>query len=207
MTRASFLLHVRLLSLGFLAIALFVFTGALIRFPWRHFLEPRDVMMPVEGVRRVDVRSTWHAPRGGRRHEGVDIFAPAGTPVVAAASGTIIKVGHDELGGRVVTVLGGGPALYYYAHLSSWAPGLRPGMAVEPGALLGTVGNTGNARGTPPHLHFGIYRVGFFSVEAIDPVPWLETKQAMHRPRPPLVHVPERTQAKKRLPAVTPSRP
>lgn len=87
--------------------------------------------------------------------------------------GTVWKVGNDSLGGRVVTVLGEGPAFYYYAHLDQWAPGLSRGHRVVPGQLLGTVGNTGNARSTPPHLHFGVYRLGLSGVRAVDPVPLL----------------------------------
>jgi murein DD-endopeptidase MepM/ murein hydrolase activator NlpD len=80
----------------------------------------------------------------------------------------------------VVTVLGEGPALYYYAHLDDWAQGLAPGQEVKAGAALGTVGNTGNARTTPPHLHFGVYRLGLFSTRAVDPAPML-VSAAAHR--------------------------
>lgn len=134
----------------------------------------RQVTMPVAGLRSSQARSSWHAPRpGGRKHEGIDLFARRGTPVRSATRGEIWRVGVDPLGGRVVTVLGEGPALYYYAHLDDWAAGLRVGAKVERGALLGTVGNTGNARTTPPHLHFGVYRVGWLRTRAVDPWPLL----------------------------------
>ncbi|MCC6335271.1 MAG: M23 family metallopeptidase [Myxococcales bacterium] len=140
----------------------------------RHYLRPQRLTMPVHGLRPSDVRSTWHARRsGGRRYEGVDLFAARGTPVVSASRGVVWRVGDDSLGGRVVTVLGDGPALYYYAHLDSWAPGLRPGLEVSRGTPLGSVGNTGNARTTPPHLHFGVYRVGMWRSKAVDPAPLL----------------------------------
>ncbi len=142
--------------------------------------EPVDVDIPVAGVTRNSLVSTFGAPRdGGRRqHRGADIFAPKGTEVRAAASGWVLHVGEDRLGGRVVRVLGEGPALYYYAHLDEWAPGLRSGQRVRAGQALGTVGNTGNARTTPAHLHFGVYPLSVFGLRAVDPVPWLKQRVA-----------------------------
>lgn len=135
----------------------------------------KTVRMPVEGLRVQQTQSSWHAPRsGGRRHEGIDLFARRGTKVVSATRGEVWRVGDDALGGHVVTVLGEGPALYYYAHLDDWAEGLRVGARVERGTLLGHVGNTGNARTTPPHLHFGVYRVGLLRSRAVDPFPLLK---------------------------------
>ena len=140
----------------------------------RRYLRPARLTMPVQGLRPRDVASTWHAARsGGRRHEGVDLFAKRGTPVLSATRGTVWRVGNDSLGGRVVTVLGDGPALYYYAHLDDWADGLHTGQEVTRGTPLGVVGNTGNARTTPPHLHFGVYRVGLWRSRAVDPAPLL----------------------------------
>lgn len=98
----------------------------------------------------------------------------------SATRGTVIKVGTDSLGGQVVSVLGEGPAYYYYAHLDGFAAGLQPGQRVKAGQLLGTVGNTGNARTTPPHLHFGVYPVKFFGVAAVDPAPLLASRK-LHR--------------------------
>lgn len=142
---------------------------------WLDAFGPRaELAMPVEGLRCSDVRSQWHAPRsGGRRHQGVDLFAAKGTPVRAAARGVVWKVGHDLLGGQVVSVLGRGPTLYYYAHLDSFAQGLEPGQTVEAGTPLGLVGNTGNAATTPPHLHFGVYRWRAPWPTAVDPAPLL----------------------------------
>jgi murein DD-endopeptidase MepM/ murein hydrolase activator NlpD len=135
---------------------------------------PVALEVPVQGLDRDRVVSTWLAPRsGGREHQGVDLFAKSGTPVLSATRGVIWKVGEDPLGGHVVTVLGEGPAFYYYAHLDRFADGLQPGLEVQPGTALGTVGNSGNARTTPSHLHFGVYRIGTFRTRAIDPAPLL----------------------------------
>lgn len=113
---------------------------------------------PFDGARFVN---DWAYPRsGGRRHEGTDVFAARGTPIVAVADGTVdTVVAFDRpgsLGGRTVTVADG-TSRQYYAHLEGIAPGLRRGDLVRAGDLLGWVGTSGNARGTPPHLHLGWY--------------------------------------------------
>ncbi len=101
---------------------------------------------------------------GGRRgHRGVDIFAPRGTPVLSATDGRVYRVETTRIGGNVVWVRDSEePQRIYYAHLDSQV--VEEGMEVERGTLLGFVGNTGNARTTPPHLHFSVYRRG-----AVDP--------------------------------------
>jgi peptidoglycan LD-endopeptidase LytH len=136
---------------------------------------PTVLRVPVEGVRRRDLVSTFGAPRDGgrRKHEGADIFSKKGTLVVAAAPGRVVRIGNDRLGGRVVSVLGAGNRVYSYAHLDRWAEGLKVGQRVGAGDPLGTVGNTGNARTTPPHLHFAIFQLGLFTTHAMDPVPSL----------------------------------
>ncbi|MEN1939901.1 M23 family metallopeptidase [Luteimonas sp. MJ246] len=131
---------------------------------------PTAVAMPVQGVEARSVADTFGAPRGrDRRHEGVDIFAARGTVVASATRGIVTAVREGGLGGRQVWV--SGPALqrHYYAHLDDWAEGLAAGDVLWPGDPLGVVGDTGNARGTPPHLHYGIYGEG----GAIDPLPLL----------------------------------
>ncbi|MFD2367862.1 M23 family metallopeptidase [Pseudoduganella sp. GCM10020061] len=121
---------------------------------------PSIVAVPVAGVRPAALRDTWGAARsGGRQHEGIDIFARRGTPVLSATEGIVMRVGTNRLGGQVVWVLGPGGQRHYYAHLDRFAD-VRPGMRVEAGRTLGYVGTTGNARGTPPHLHYGIYSAG-----------------------------------------------
>ena len=130
---------------------------------------PQALAVPVDGVEPRALRDNWHAQRGGgRRHEGIDIFAPRGTPVRSATEGVILRVGTNRLGGRVVWVLGPGGQRHYYAHLARFAD-MSQGQRVAAGTLLGYVGNTGNARGTPPHLHYGIYGVG----GAVNPFPLL----------------------------------
>ncbi len=132
--------------------------------------EPADetLLVPVENVHARDIADTWGEARSeGRSHEGQDIFARRGTPVSAAARGYVVRVGTNRLGGNVVFVLGAGGRGYYYAHLDGFASTTVRGTLVEEGTVLGYVGSTGNASGTPPHLHFGIYtREG-----AINPYP------------------------------------
>lgn len=135
---------------------------------------PTRYVVPVAGVAAAALRSTWGAPRsGGRRHRGADIFAKRGTPVVSAVDGVVWRVGTNPLGGKVIWIVGEGGAAYYYAHLDTWRPGLRAGDRVVAGGLLGTVGNTGNARTTPAHLHFAVEPITLFGISAIDPVPVL----------------------------------
>ena len=116
---------------------------------------------PVAGATNKSIGSFYGAPRdnGRRSHEGLDIFAPKGTPVLAPTDGYISRVGLNRLGGKVVWMkdLKRGHS-YYFAHLDSQM--VTPGMLVYQGHVLGLVGNTGNARRTPPHLHFGIYQSG-----------------------------------------------
>ncbi len=131
---------------------------------------PAALPVPVHGVRAGQIADTFGAPRGSRRrHEGVDIFAPRGTPVASATRGIVVSVDDGGLGGRQVWVLGPGRERHYYAHLDDWAPGLSTGQAVQAGSVLGFVGTTGNAQGTPPHLHYGIYG----AQGAHDPLPLL----------------------------------
>ena len=119
---------------------------------------PPSLPVPVQGVSMRAVRDTFGAPRpGDRKHQGVDIFAPRGTPVVSTTRGIVSRIGENSLGGTVVWVLGSGGDRHYYAHLDSVAD-IHTGKRVVAGDVLGSVGNTGNARGTPPHLHYGIYR-------------------------------------------------
>jgi hypothetical protein len=133
--------------------------------------------MPLADVTKRQIADTWHAARGtGRLHEGQDIFAPKGTPVLSATKGFVYNIGENNLGGQTVSVVGAGGRVYYYAHLDAYAPGLAVGDRVTTRTVLGYVGTTGNAQGTPPHLHFGIYT----SNGAINPLPLLADRPTDH---------------------------
>ncbi len=113
---------------------------------------------------------TWGAARSqGRTHEGIDIFAPRGMPIQSTTQGIVSKVGNNNLGGRVVVVVGPGGAGHYYAHLEDYAD-ISPNDWVNAGDIIGYVGDSGNAKGTPPHLHYGIYING----SAVNPYPLLQ---------------------------------
>ena len=132
-----------------------------------------DWVFPVAGDHSfVD---TFLAPRmsGTRhahRHQGIDVFADEGTPLVAVERGIVGRVGEVSLGGLRVWLIGESGANYYYAHLSGFAPDLEPGQFVEAGTVLGYVGNTGNAVTTPPHVHFQVHPDGR---SAVNPYPLL----------------------------------
>ena len=116
--------------------------------------------------------STFGAPRsGGRLHQGNDIFAPYGTPLPAAERGVVGKMGADTLGGIKLWISGESGTSYYYAHLSAFAANVVNGTVVEVGDVVGFVGDSGNARGTSPHLHFEIHPS---NGPAIDPYPVLK---------------------------------
>lgn len=117
------------------------------------------LMNPVVGASRQSIISFYGDARDGgkRRHEGIDIFAPKGTIVVAPSDGVITSVGYNSLGGKVIWMNDSRRKhSYYFAHLDSQI--VRSGVIVKQGDTLGTVGNTGNARRTRSHLHFGIYQ-------------------------------------------------
>jgi len=133
------------------------------------------IAMPLQEVTKKQIADTWGAPRGtGRRHEGQDIFAPKGTPVLSATNGYVYRIGENNLGGQTVSVISKGGRVYYYAHLNAYAPGLEVGDRVSTRTVLGFVGTTGNAQGTPPHLHFGVYTF----TGAINPLPLLRDRTA-----------------------------
>ncbi|MEJ7811558.1 MAG: M23 family metallopeptidase [Gemmatimonadaceae bacterium] len=125
-----------------------------------------SLAFPVSGRDSRAIQSRFGADRdaGRRRHQGVDIFAPRGTPAIAAVDGRVTWVGTNALGGNVVFLRDDARRQnLYYAHLDTQL--VRTGTRVRVGDTLGLVGNTGNARTTPPHLHFGIYHRGEGAVD------------------------------------------
>ena len=114
---------------------------------------------------------SWGFPRsGGRSHKGADVMAPRGVNVYAFTSGQIGSLTKGGLGGISLRILGDDGNRYYYAHLDGFADGIRPGMRVEAGQLVGFNGNSGNARGGPTHVHFQLHAGGG---APINPYPWL----------------------------------
>ncbi|HET7486702.1 MAG TPA: M23 family metallopeptidase [Acidimicrobiales bacterium] len=131
------------------------------------------VAFPVGGEHRFG--DTFGAPRMtgtpyAHSHEGTDVFAPSGTPVLAFERGVVTRLGTDLLGGIKAWLVGQSGTTYYYAHLLGYAPGLADGQVVEAGQAIGYVGNTGNAATTPAHLHFELHPGGG---PAVDPYPTL----------------------------------
>ncbi len=110
-------------------------------------------------------------------HYGNDIFAAKGTPMVAPVSGTVVTAGTNTLGGWVVKIRDGCNWDYYHAHLDYIQPGIKVGMKISAGQKIGVVGNSGNASGTSPHLHFSVYPAGNYNA-GIDPFPLLQQVDA-----------------------------
>jgi len=119
----------------------------------------RELMIPVLNVRPSELSDTYTDSRGGgeRLHEAIDIMAPTGTSVVAAAPGVIEKLFESDAGGMTIYVRSNdGRTIHYYAHLDKYAEGLKEGQKVRRGQRLGEVGSSGNASADAPHLHFAI---------------------------------------------------
>ncbi|TML45183.1 MAG: M23 family metallopeptidase [Actinobacteria bacterium] len=135
-------------------------------------------VFPVYGP-QADFADTFGAFRGdvpGNWHHGDDIFAPLGTPVLACADGTIFSVGWNNVGGNRLWLRDGQGNEFYYAHLSAYSPAAKNGSRVKAGEVVGFVGNTGDAEGTPYHLHFEVHPVAYLSLGydgAVDPTPYL----------------------------------
>ena len=141
-------------------------------------LAPRKLLVPVQGVSAENLRDNFDEKRGLRAHEALDIMAPRGTPVLATAEGRVAKLFRSAFGG--ITVYQYDPDekyVYYYAHLDRYADGLKEGMPLARGQVLGYVGSTGNAPANAPHLHFTIFRLGpdhrWWKGTAVNPYPFL----------------------------------
>lgn len=119
----------------------------------------KKIILPVKSVNKADLENTYGAERpGGRKHEGLDIFAPYFSQVISVSDGIVLKTGRDILGGNVIRILGSDNRIYYYAHLSKYLD-FKTGDKIKQGQTIGYVGNTGNAVSTPPHLHFEIMEI------------------------------------------------
>ena len=141
---------------------------------------PAGLAIPVEGVKQADLVDTFTAARaGGRVHDAIDIMAAEGTPVIAAADGTIEKLFFSNGGGGITIYerSADGKWMYYYAHLQAYAPGLAEGQRVRQGQVIARVGHTGNASPDGPHLHFAINRMApgqhWWQGDPINPYPLL----------------------------------
>jgi murein DD-endopeptidase MepM/ murein hydrolase activator NlpD len=138
-------------------------------------------IFPVYGPH--DFGDTFGSFRGdvpGNWHHGDDIFAPLGAPVLACADGTVFSVGWNNVGGNRLWLRDGQGNEFYYAHLSAYSPAAKNGNRVKAGEVIGFVGNTGDAEGTPYHLHFEIHPVAYLSLGydgAVDPTPYLQAWQ------------------------------
>ena len=142
---------------------------------------PNGLAVPVAGIEPDELVDTYTQARAGgsRRHDAIDIMAPTGTPVVAAAEGVLEKIHFSEGGGGKTLYVRSddGRWIYYYAHLDDYAPGLEEGQRVALGQKLGTVGFSGNANPDGPHLHFAIHRMdpdeNWWEGRPINPYPLL----------------------------------
>lgn len=147
---------------------------------------PAGLAIPVAGVKIEQLIDTYTQSRAGgaRAHNAIDIMAPAGTPVLAAAPGIVEKLFYSEGGGGITAYVRSDDKrwIYYYAHLQSYAPGLKEGQRVQRGQVIGRVGSTGNANPAGPHLHFAIHRMEpgqrWWDGDPINPYPLLAGKRA-----------------------------
>ncbi|MFL5575085.1 MAG: M23 family metallopeptidase [Gemmatimonadaceae bacterium] len=141
------------------------------------YLRERALMVPVKGVSASRIPDSFDDPRGGRRHNAVDILAPRGTPVLAADDGRVYRLRRNAAGG--ITVYAVDPEerfVYYYAHLDRYRDGLKEGMRLAKGEVIGYVGTTGNAPRDTPHLHFQVMRLTaagrYWDGVPVDPKPF-----------------------------------
>ncbi len=165
----------------FVGIVLLAWTAAGIREPHQAVINvpASALVIPVVGVKASELRDSFTAQRTGHDHRAIDILAPRGTPVVAAVDGNVRKLFTSADGG--ITIYETDPAntmIYYYAHLDRYADGLREGLPLRRGDVIGYVGTTGNAPRNTPHLHFAIVVLPptkeWWKGDPIDPYPILK---------------------------------
>lgn len=146
---------------------------------------PSGLAIPVVGVKPGELTDTFTQARArGRPHDAIDIMAAEGTPVIAAADGTIEKLFFSN-GGGGITIYERSPDqkwMYYYAHLQGYAPGLAEGQQVKRGQVIARVDHTGDANAAAPHLHFAINAMApgehWWQGTPINPYPLLAGKKA-----------------------------
>ena len=146
---------------------------------------PAGLAIPVQGVQPRPLVDTFTQARAGgaRLHDAIDIMAPEGTPVLAAANGTVEKLFTSEGGGGISVYIRSPDNrwIYYYAHLQGYAPGLAEGQQVKQGQVIGRVGHTGNANPAGPHLHFAINRMQpgekWYQGSPVNPYPLLAARR------------------------------
>jgi murein DD-endopeptidase MepM/ murein hydrolase activator NlpD len=146
---------------------------------------PAGLAIPVVGVKPGQLSDTFTQARagGGRTHDAIDIMAAEGTPVIAAADGTVEKLFSSALGGTTIYERSADHRwIYYYAHLSAYEPGLHEGQQLRRGQVIAHVGHTGDASAAGPHLHFAINQMGqgdrWWNGTPINPYPLLAGKKA-----------------------------
>jgi peptidoglycan LD-endopeptidase LytH len=137
-----------------------------------------EMTPPIRGLALANLRDTFDEVHYAHPHEAIDIPEPRGTPVRAVVSGTVRKLFLSKPGGNTIYQFDEmGEYCYYYAHLDGYAEGLREGMRVERGDVIGFVGSTGNADARTPHLHFAIFELGperqWWKGKAVNPYPGL----------------------------------
>lgn len=135
--------------------------------------------LPIEGLRSADLHDSFADIHNGHAHEAIDIMAPRGTAVHAVTNGTIARLFLSKPGGITIYLFDrAGVYCYYYAHLDRYAPGLKEGMEVRRGDVIGYVGATGDANPAAPHLHFTIFKLGpekhWWQGTALNPYPVLK---------------------------------
>lgn len=142
---------------------------------------PGRLVIPVAGVRPGQLVDTFTQARaaGARRHDAIDIMAPLGTPVLAAAAGRVEKLFFSKDGGNTIYLRSPDrQTIYYYAHLDAYAAGLAEGQPVSAGQRIGSVGYSGNANPAAPHLHFAVMQLPpeapwYAKTTAVNPYPLL----------------------------------
>lgn len=147
--------------------------------PTLHPEAPLRLAMPLKDVDPNGLRDTFHDARDGRAHEALDIMAPRGVPVLAVAEGNVAKLFTSKQGGLTVYQFDNSQQYaFYYAHLDRYATGLKEGMLLRKGDVLGYVGTTGDAPPDAPHLHFAVFKLGpeknWWKGTPLDPLPMLK---------------------------------